>query len=86
MCVDEAKELLQQFSKLYLKNYGATVFEKIKEEHSSKKDGDEELKLKYRPVNINIIIITHYMSIIVFFKLLISLIVDLFVTSSKTRN
>jgi len=52
ICTDEAKKLLEEFGKLYLKSYGATVFEKIKEEHLANKDEDNELKLKYRPVNI----------------------------------
>jgi len=52
ICTDEAKQLLEEFAKLYLKSYGAVVFEKIKEEHLASKDKDNKLKLKYRPVNI----------------------------------
>jgi hypothetical protein len=47
--VEEAKELLKKFGILYLKNYGATVFEKIKSELAASKAGDD-FRLTYRPV------------------------------------
>jgi len=45
---EEAQELLKEFGILFLKNYGATVFEKIKAELAAS-DEEDNFKLKYRP-------------------------------------
>lgn len=48
-CAEEAKKLLTKFGTLYLKNYGATAFENVKNDLIASKDG-EDFRLTYRPV------------------------------------